>query len=56
MALFFFLYGQLIKDISLSGIRGRLILNVSELSEGVYYYYVPASGKLLFSGKLIITH
>jgi hypothetical protein len=50
------LYGQVVKDVILKGKRGNKIINVSGLSEGVYYYYVPASGKLLFSGKLIIVH
>jgi Secretion system C-terminal sorting domain len=50
------LYGQVVKDVALKGKRGNAIINVSGLSEGVYYYYVPASGKSLFSGKLIIVH
>jgi hypothetical protein len=49
-------YGQLIREVKLDGQRGSVDVNVANLSEGIYYYYVPSSSKLLFSGKLVITH
>ncbi len=50
------IYGQIVKNIPLNGTRGSIDVNVGGVSEGIYYYYVPASGKALFSGKLIIAH
>jgi hypothetical protein len=50
------IYGQIVKSIPLDGIRISIEVNVEDMSEGIYYYYVPSSGKVLFSGKLIIAH
>lgn len=46
--------GNVVNSSALNNPTGQAIINVSELSNGIYLYEITGSGKLLKTGKLIV--
>ena len=50
------LLGSLVKEINLNNAEGKIILNTSDLSDGVYFYSIIENGFSISTRKLIVKH
>jgi len=48
------LLGNSVKDIELSGLEGKLVINTSDLNGGIYFYSLLLNDQIFSSKKLII--
>ena len=49
-------YGQLAKEYAFPDTSGKLVVPVSDLTSGIYWYAVTSAESIVTSGKIVINH
>jgi hypothetical protein len=52
----FDMIGVMVKEINLDETKGKVLLNTSEMENGVYFYCLVVDNKAIASKKLVVTH